>query len=175
MKACGNTAPLHIKSTFNTDMYPSALPPCTRQLRSIPLIPQKDKKEWINKERKRWAKTFNIPIHEQMPEGFPVNTLTVMRALCALTSLYEGREEEGQKKLLGLMDVLLKKFWIDHERVYEKEVFGKVFEDVLGKEEAEKSEFELLITLNHQKSFPQMISSEGLQHHQTRIPLKGDC
>ena len=77
-----------------------------------------------------------------MPEGFPVKTLTVMRALCAFTSLHEeeGKEEEAQKKLVALVDVLLRKLWVEHEKVYEQDVFAGIFEDVLGKEETQKSE-----------------------------------
>lgn len=77
-----------------------------------------------------------------MPEGFPVNTLTVMRALSALSSYYDeqGKTEEGQKKLLEVLDILLRKFWVEHEKVYEREVFAAVFESVLGKDESAKSE-----------------------------------
>jgi 2-hydroxychromene-2-carboxylate isomerase len=75
-----------------------------------------------------------------MPEGFPINTLTIMRALCAFTSLYKGKEEEGQKKLVKLLDVLLPELWVNHEKVYEKDVFGEVFEEVLGKKESETGE-----------------------------------
>jgi len=53
MKACGNTPPIQIKN--------------------------KDK--WINIERLRWARLFNVPMHEQMPEGFPPLTLGVCRKL----------------------------------------------------------------------------------------------
>ncbi|KAJ4334594.1 hypothetical protein N0V87_006739 [Didymella glomerata] len=57
MKTCGNTAPIAIKN--------------------------KDK--WINLERTRWAKYFNIPISKGSPPGFPINTLPIQRALASLS------------------------------------------------------------------------------------------
>lgn len=56
MKACGNTPPLHIKN--------------------------KDK--WIDIERIRWSRLFNIPVSAQAPEGSPINTLLIQRALTSL-------------------------------------------------------------------------------------------
>lgn len=41
----------------------------------ISLIPVIDKGEWIGKERLRWAHLFNIPMAEEMPPGFPRNTV----------------------------------------------------------------------------------------------------
>ncbi|OCL12704.1 thioredoxin-like protein, partial [Glonium stellatum] len=49
MKACGNTPPLQIKN--------------------------KDK--WVNVERARWSRLFNIPISAHPPDGFPISTLPV--------------------------------------------------------------------------------------------------
>ncbi|KAG9789960.1 hypothetical protein KCU88_g1452, partial [Aureobasidium melanogenum] len=56
LKACNNRAPLEIKN--------------------------KDK--WINIERLRWARQFDIPISSATPEGFPKPTIQAMRFLTAL-------------------------------------------------------------------------------------------
>lgn len=44
----------------------------------------KNKSTWINKERERWAEVFNIPLRESTPPGFPISTVSAMRALVAL-------------------------------------------------------------------------------------------
>ncbi|KAG4421777.1 hypothetical protein IFR04_005027 [Cadophora malorum] len=108
MKACGNTPPINIKN--------------------------KDK--WIGVERTRWAKLFNIPMHPELPEGFPPLTLPIMRAMCALTVLHPGKD--GQEILCKALDALFKAFWVEHKKTNEKEVLAEVLNSVLGKEEAEK-------------------------------------
>ncbi|KAG0651324.1 gstk1-1 [Hyphodiscus hymeniophilus] len=108
MKACGNTAPINIKN--------------------------KDK--WIEVERLRWAKAFNIPMKPDAPEGFPPKTLTMMRALCALTALHPG--DEAQKPLTDCLDALYEAYWVHHKKTDEKDVLAQLLSDVLGKQEAEK-------------------------------------
>ena len=143
MKACGNIAPINIKSTlpplhdvsFLQVLCPVLGASCSRLL--INGIPDKDK--WINVERARWAKAFNIPMNDKTPEGFPPLTLSIMRALCALTVLHPG--EEGQKPLTKCLDALYHEFWVNHKKTNEKEVLAEIMNDVLGKEEAGKGEF----------------------------------
>lgn len=36
-----------------------------------------DKGEWVGKERLRWAKSFDVPMAESIPPGFPANTIKV--------------------------------------------------------------------------------------------------
>ena len=36
-----------------------------------------DKGKWVGKERLRWAKSFNVPMAENLPPGFPANTIKV--------------------------------------------------------------------------------------------------
>ena len=55
-KACGNLAPILITN----------------------------KKEWIDRERERWADIFQIPLRKGVPRGFPVSTVGAMRVLTAL-------------------------------------------------------------------------------------------
>jgi 2-hydroxychromene-2-carboxylate isomerase len=73
---------------------------------------------------------------EKTPEGFPPMTLTIMRALCALTILHPG--QDGQKPLTECLDSLYHAFWVEHKKTNEKEVLTEVLSDVLGKEEAGK-------------------------------------
>ncbi|TVY15332.1 hypothetical protein LARI1_G005029, partial [Lachnellula arida] len=87
MKACGNTPPINIKN--------------------------KDK--WINTERVRWARFFGIPMTAHMPDGFPPLTLTIMRALCAVTVL-----EPGQEALVACLDALFAAYWVRCEETTER-------------------------------------------------------
>jgi 2-hydroxychromene-2-carboxylate isomerase len=91
-----------------------------------------DKDKWINTERNRWAKLFNIPMKEQAPENFPPLTLTIMRALCALVSLKPGKE--GQELLVRALDVLYPAFWVEHRKTNEKEILVECLVGVLGEE-----------------------------------------
>jgi len=95
-----------------------------------------DKDKWIGVERVRWARFFNIPMTETMPEGFPPLTLGIMRALCALTVLRPGKE--GQGVLCACLDELYKAFWVEHKKTSEADVLKGVLVGVLGEEETEK-------------------------------------
>ena len=75
-------------------------------------------------------------MNKKIPEGFPPLTLTIMRALCALTVLHPG--PEGQKPLIACLDALYRAFWVEHKKTNEKEVLAQVLSDVLGEEETEK-------------------------------------
>jgi 2-hydroxychromene-2-carboxylate isomerase len=105
MKACNNTPPMQIRN--------------------------KDK--WIGVERLRWAKQFNIPITKAVPAGFPVLTLTTMRALCYVQMKYPDQ-------LVGCIDALYDSFWVQaNSSVGKPEGFGPVLERVMGKEKAEEA------------------------------------
>lgn len=108
MKACGNTAPINIKN--------------------------KDK--WIEVERRRWARVFCIPMREAPPPDFPPLTLTIMRALCAITLLHPGKE--GQGRLTTALDELYREFWVNHKKTNEKDVLAEILERVFGKEETKR-------------------------------------
>ncbi|OAA55969.1 Thioredoxin-like fold protein [Niveomyces insectorum RCEF 264] len=107
MKACGNTAPVFVKN--------------------------KDK--WIQTERLRWARAFNVPMKEEAPPGFPPLTLTAMRALCVVAQLDDGH---GQKKFLGVLDALFRQLWVEHQPVHEPATVKETLGSVLGREEADK-------------------------------------
>ncbi|KAK5943414.1 hypothetical protein PMZ80_004421 [Knufia obscura] len=63
----------------------------------------KNKKEWINRERERWAETFAIPIRDGAPPGFPVSTVGAMRVLTAL-----GMEDNLER---GVYERVVDVFW----------------------------------------------------------------
>lgn len=103
MKACNNRPPLEIRN--------------------------KDK--WIERERLRWADQFDVPMTKTVPEGFPVLTLTIMRALCYVQIKYPD-------ELVRCVDVLYQSFWVEaNSKVGKPEGFGLILEKVLGKEKAE--------------------------------------
>ncbi len=95
-----------------------------------------DKGEWINVERVRWARLFSIPMKEHAPDGFPPLTLLIMRALCALTVLYQG--SEGQEKLTKALDALYHEYWVEHKKTNEKEVLAEILGTVLGESDSSK-------------------------------------
>ena len=67
MKACGNTPPINIKS----------LPSTRSSVLSSPADRIVDKGAYMNHERLRWARLFDVPMKETTPPGFPANTLPV--------------------------------------------------------------------------------------------------
>ena len=42
----------------------------------------------MGKDRLRWARHFNIHMHNELPPGFPANTLPAMRVLTAINEFY---------------------------------------------------------------------------------------
>ncbi|KAI1994750.1 hypothetical protein LOZ53_001708 [Ophidiomyces ophidiicola] len=91
-----------------------------------------DKDKWINLERVRWSRYFNIPITPETPKGFPIMTLAVQRALCAVAS-------EVPNKLAPCLDALYHSLWVEsNSEVGKPEGFVPVLSRVLGNETAEK-------------------------------------
>jgi 2-hydroxychromene-2-carboxylate isomerase len=73
---------------------------------------------------------------EKMPEGFPPLTLTIMRALCALTLLHP--EQSPQPILTKALDTLFHEFWVNQKKTHEKPVLEEVLKGVLGDAETQK-------------------------------------
>jgi hypothetical protein len=63
-------------------------------------------------------------------------TLTIMRALCALTILHPGKQ--GQVILTKALDELFRASWVEHRKTQDKEVLAEVLKEVLGEEEGRK-------------------------------------
>ena len=57
-----------------------------KQCGNLAPILVKNKKEWIDKERARWAEIFKVPIRDTPPPGFPMSTVNAQRVLTALGS-----------------------------------------------------------------------------------------
>ncbi|EEH05076.1 conserved hypothetical protein [Histoplasma capsulatum G186AR] len=99
LKACNNVSPLFIKN----------------------------KSKWINKERTRWAKTLNVPIYSTTPEGFPISTMNVQRALCTIPT----------KSLPVCFDALYQEFWVaGNPKISDPDTFRPILESAVGKEMA---------------------------------------
>ncbi|PBP25752.1 2-hydroxychromene-2-carboxylate isomerase [Diplocarpon rosae] len=121
MKACNNVPPIRIKSRRTSYLLlscsdhgasPSPAARCGPLLTPGPL----DKGTYIGLERQRWARLFSVPMAAEAPDGFPHLTLTIMRALCALTVLHPGREglmamagKEGKEVLMKNSDLAVER------------------------------------------------------------------
>ena len=77
-----------------------------------------------------------------MPDGFPPLTLTIMRALCALSVLRAG--EEGQKSMVSCLDALFAAYWVEGKNTIDKAILAEELTRVLGAEDTGKSEWHLL-------------------------------
>lgn len=76
----------------------------------------------------RWAKFFSVPIADEIPDGFPVMTLGVQRALCALS-------QKAPAKLPTAMEALFRSLWVDrNSNIGKPEGFTPVLEGAIGKE-----------------------------------------
>lgn len=117
-----------------------------------------DKNEWINTERIRWARLFDIRMAEEKPEGFPVNTLSVsahrltpptglhsligervnidemkqvQRALCMITLL-------APKFLPDILAALYHDFFVERKAIQKFENFLPILKRILGEEVAQE-------------------------------------
>ena len=94
------------------------------------------------KERLRWAKRFGVPMHEQMPPGFPKNTITasidrtlinydkltkeqVQRALCAVELLFP-------QKIEATLKVLYHAFFVEHRDITSNDILSELLTAVHG-------------------------------------------
>lgn len=83
-------------------------------------------------ERVRWAKYFNVPIIKETPPNFPPLTLTVMRAICALSHIASPNNPTApaaQSAIIKALDEFYTAYWVQGRIVTEKDVLH----DVLGK------------------------------------------
>ncbi|KAK7931238.1 hypothetical protein PG985_001950 [Apiospora marii] len=106
MHACGNTTPMAIKN----------------------------KDRWVEQERLRWARAFNVPMKLSIPPNFPPNTLHTMRALCAISL-----QPDGQEKLARALGALYAAMWAAHEQIGNPRVFKPILTQVLGKESTKEA------------------------------------
>jgi 2-hydroxychromene-2-carboxylate isomerase len=89
-----------------------------------------DKKDYLGRQRVRWAKYFSVPIIEGFPKGFPFRTLSAQRALCAIS-------QKAPEKLAPVIGALFHAVWVEgNTAIGEPDGFAPLIESVLGKQEA---------------------------------------
>ncbi|OAT00610.1 hypothetical protein, variant [Blastomyces dermatitidis ER-3] len=99
LKACNNTSPIFVKN----------------------------KNKWTNTERLRWSKFLNVPMYPDMPKGFPILTMSVQRALCAIPA----------EQLPACFDALYKELWVEgNSQLNDPKTFLPILEAAVGKEMA---------------------------------------
>ncbi|KAJ5788323.1 hypothetical protein N7457_003313 [Penicillium paradoxum] len=121
---------------------------------SSPPITIKNKKEYLDMQRVRWAGYFSVPIVKEFPKGFPFSTLPVQRALCAVS-------QKTPEKLPAVLDALFHAVWVQgNTSVGEPDGFASPLEGVLGKEETQwvlsamkQPDIKALLTANTDRSF----------------------
>jgi len=111
MKMCDNRAPIEIRN----------------------------KGKWIDVERLRWARQFDIPMSKQFPKGFPKPTLHLQRFLAALELTTETEAKPTDQKqrpetLIKALDTLYAALWTEPNEadLPDPKVFGPILEKALG-------------------------------------------
>ncbi|KAH7132085.1 hypothetical protein B0J11DRAFT_520780 [Dendryphion nanum] len=100
MQACGNQTPISIKN----------------------------KNEWIQNERKRWSKYFNIPISAEPPPGFPIKTLQIQRVLESLSLSHP-------QSLDSAIGLFYQNFWVHFNDPTKPENMLAIVSTIVGSEE----------------------------------------
>ncbi|KAH6612469.1 thioredoxin-like protein [Boeremia exigua] len=121
---------------------------------NTPPIAIKNKDKWINTERVRWAKYFNIPISANAPPGFPVNTLPIQRALASLSISHPQSVESA-------ISLFYENTWVQWGEPTKPENILAILRTVVGSdEEARKvlertktDEVKKVLTQNTEKAF----------------------
>ncbi|CAD6579152.1 MAG: hypothetical protein ASARMPRED_008973 [Alectoria sarmentosa] len=85
----------------------------------------KNKDEWVNKERLRWAKSFGVPMAEGLPPGFPPNTLKVQRALTVVALRHPER-------LADTIAAIYHASFTEQKEVHTPENITPIFEKIFG-------------------------------------------
>ncbi|KAJ5090690.1 thioredoxin-like protein [Penicillium argentinense] len=138
----------------NINYVPIFLGGLMHECNNTPPINIKNKDKWMGLERMRWAKYFNVPMTEKLPEGFPPKTLAIQRALCTIS-------QKWPEKLPAVIEALYRSFWVDENpRIGDLEGFAPVLERVLGKQAAQETlsamsqpEIKALLSANTNRSF----------------------
>ena len=96
-----------------------------------PPIQIKNKSEWIGKERLRWARSFNIPIANEMPPGFPNNTIQVQRALTAMSLM-------RPESLVSTIAAVYHESFVERRDVHTLESLRPIFNRLIGESDSEE-------------------------------------
>ncbi|KAL8813146.1 MAG: hypothetical protein Q9200_000494 [Gallowayella weberi] len=125
IKACGNRPPIQITN----------------------------KGPYMEHERRRWARLFDIPIKDTLPPGFPVNTLPVQRALTAVDMLFP-------EKLPETVDTIFHAFFALHQPVHERECLVGLLESVHGRAQAK----EIMDKVQQRGILTSFVSKRGIRY-----------
>ncbi|KAJ6151630.1 hypothetical protein N7470_007227 [Penicillium chermesinum] len=121
---------------------------------NTPPIAVKNKDKWIDVERLRWAKYFSVPMADRVPDGFPLRTLQVQRALCALSQI-------SPAQVAPAMEALFRSSWVDRNaKIVDPNTFGSIIGQVAGEEVAQQvvslvgqAHVKSLLTSNTERAF----------------------
>lgn len=136
--ACGNTPPIKIKSNSG----------CPHSLTFIShLLSNTDKGEYVDFERRRYARLFNVPMTVERPPGFPALSLSVsimssclgscltgiqtQRALCAITLLHP-------EQLAETIDALFLSSFAEHKEIHTPESQLPILTKIFGEDGAKE-------------------------------------
>ncbi len=134
MRRTDNRTPAVIKSTSTCNSKPTSvafilLVGVARILLSKSnLIIGIDKFEYMDKERLRWAKRFNIPIADKFPAGFPLKTVAAQRVL---VSLAISHPQCFERTIACYFD----HFWGEYREPNKPENLLAILREVIGSEE----------------------------------------
>ncbi|KAJ5462306.1 hypothetical protein N7530_010511 [Penicillium desertorum] len=124
------TSPVFAKCDI--DYVPVSLRDMFQLCKNTPPLAVKNKALWINKERIYWARRFQVPMSEALPEAFPASTSEVQLALCLLAKQYPD-------KLVPVVGNIYRAFWEDGDsNILTQPGFCSVFESELGAEIARR-------------------------------------
>lgn len=85
-------------------------------------------------ERVRMARNFNVPMVKETPPNFPPLTLTVMRAICAISHV-TGQPQtspEAQKAIIKSLDAFYEAYWVQGRTITDKDVVLDVVKKIVG-------------------------------------------
>ncbi|CAG7917877.1 unnamed protein product [Penicillium olsonii] len=98
---------------------------------NTPPIAVKNKFQWINRERIYWARRFNVPMSEAIPEGFPASTADVQLVLCLVA-------REHPDMLVPMVQRLYREYWAEGNSNALTEGLPVILEQELGPQIAER-------------------------------------
>ncbi|CAI7593998.1 unnamed protein product [Penicillium bialowiezense] len=119
-------------STCDVDFVPVSLRGLFQKSGNSPPIASKNKFQWINRERLYWARRFNVPMSEAIPEGFPAPTAEIQTVLSILA-------KEAPEQVVAVVQSLYSEYWGKaNSKVLNPEGFSVILEQELGSELAER-------------------------------------
>ncbi|CAG8902724.1 unnamed protein product [Penicillium egyptiacum] len=114
------------------DYVPVSLRDLFQLCKNTPPLAVKNKAHWINRERIYWARRFQVPMSEALPQAFPASTSEVQLALCLLATQHPD-------SLLPVVGKIYCMFWEDgNSNVLTQPGFSAILEGELGAENARR-------------------------------------